>query len=65
MAECYQFTWGEVHAIELAIRLGQRLMNQIEYAHIEAKDFDLDMDKIGIRIRIPHDRLLTEERNPL
>ncbi|MBA7550900.1 hypothetical protein ES705_43430 [subsurface metagenome] len=63
MAETYQFVWGEVGHIRRAIGVARRLVNDVEYAHIETDSYDLDMDRIGIRIRIPHDRVLTEARN--
>jgi len=62
MAETYQFTWGEVETIEVAIALTRKFLKEVDYAHIETQDFDLDMDQIGMRIRIPHDAVLTEER---
>jgi len=65
MAETYQFVWGEVGHIRRAIGVARRLVNDVEYAHIETDSYDLDMDQIGIRIRIPHDKVLTEERKPL
>jgi len=65
MAETYQFVWGEVPAIKRAIALAETVMKDLDYAHIERKDFDLDIDNIGIRIRIPHDGHLDEERKSL
>jgi len=65
MAETYQFTWGEVEVIEIAIALTRKFLEEVDYAHVEIKSFDLDMDKIGMRIRIPHDPGLDEERKPL
>ncbi len=55
MPETYQFVWGEVPAIKRAIALAENIMQDLDYAHIERKDFDLDIDNTGIRIRIPHD----------
>lgn len=65
MSQTYQFVWGEVGHIRRAIGVARKLVNDAEYAHIETDSYDLDMDKIGIRIRIPHDRVLTEERKEL
>lgn len=65
MAEEYKFVWGEVGHIRRAIGLARRIVNDAEYAHIETDDYDLDMDRIGIRITIPHDPVLTEERKSL
>lgn len=65
MPETYQFVWGQVEQIERAICLAKRIMHDAEYSHIETASFDLDTDKIGIRVRIPHDKVLTEERKEL
>ena len=65
MAETYQFTWGEVEIIEIAIGLSKKILDAANYTHIETKAFDLDTDKIGIRVTIPHDRDLDEERKEL
>jgi len=62
MAETYQFTWAEVEYIEIAIGLTRKFLEEVDFAHIETKSFDLDMDKIGMRITIPHDQVLDEER---
>lgn len=62
MAETYQFVWGEVGHIRRAIGVARKLVNEVEYAHIETDDYDLDMDGIGIRIRIPHDSNLDQDR---
>jgi len=62
MSETYQFVWGEVDYIESAICMAKRIIDEAEYAHIETEHYDLDTDKIGIRIRIPHDPGLDEER---
>lgn len=65
MAETYQFTWGELTIIERAIPLAKLTSDEANYTHIETKDFDLDVDRIGMRITIPHDPVLTEERKPV
>ncbi|MBA7626977.1 hypothetical protein ES703_34438 [subsurface metagenome] len=65
MAEIYKFAWGEVGHIRRAIGIARRLVNDVEYAHIETDDYDLEMDKIGIRIHIPHDRAQSEKGKPL
>lgn len=65
MAETYQFVWGEVHQIEPAIVLAKRVCNDANYVHLETQEFDLDADNIGIRITIPHDSLLANERKEL
>lgn len=65
MAETYQFIWGEVELIERAICLAKRIKTDAEYSHIETNDFDLDTDTTAIRIRIPHDGDLDEERKGL
>jgi len=65
MAETYQFTWREVEVIEIAIALSKKILDAADYTHIETKAFDLDTDKIGVRITIPHDSDLDEERKPL
>jgi len=65
MAETYQFTWGEVGHIRRAIGIARKLVNDVEYAHIETDEYDLDIDRIGIRITIPHMKVLDEERKPL
>ena len=62
MAEMYQFTWDDVEVIELAIGLAKKFLGAADYSHIETKSFDLDTDKTGIRITIPHDPDLDEER---
>lgn len=65
MAETYQFTWGEVEIIEISIALTRKFLEEVDYAHIETKAFDLDLDKIGMRIRIPHDGDLDHERRTI
>lgn len=65
MAETHQFTWGEVEVVEIAIALTRKFLEEVDYAHIETKSFDLDLDKIGMRVRIPHDPDLDEERKSL
>jgi len=65
MAETYQFIWGEVELIERAICLAKRIKTDAEYSHIQTNDFDLDTDMTGIRVRIPHDPDLDEERKSL
>ena len=65
MGETYQFVWGEVEQIERAICLAKRIMHDAEYSHIETASFDLDTDKIGIRVTIPHMTALDEERKEL
>lgn len=65
MPDTYQFTWGEVEYIEIAIALTRKFLEEVDFAHIETKGFDLDMDKIGMRVTIPHDRGLDEERKSL
>ena len=65
MGETYQFVWGEVPHIERAICLAKRIIHDAKYAHIETEGFDLDTDKIGIRVTIPHMKALDEERKEL
>lgn len=65
MSEIYQFTWGETRQVKAAISLAEKIMCDTEYGHIETKDFDLDIDKIGIRVRIPHDRELNDQRESM
>lgn len=65
MGETYQYTWAEVEVIEIAIALSKKILDAADYTHIETKAFDLETDKIGIRIRIPHDPDLHAERNTL
>ncbi|MBA7687658.1 hypothetical protein ES703_96122 [subsurface metagenome] len=65
MGETYQFVWGEVGHIRRAIGIARKLVNDVEYAHIETDNYDLDMDRIGIRITIPHMKVLDEERKSL
>ena len=65
MAEEYHFIWGEVEIIERAICIAKRIKTDAEYSHIETNDFDLDTDTTAIRITIPHDRDLDEERKAL
>ena len=65
MAETYQFTWKEVEHIKRAITLAEGLASDADYTHLETQHFDLDMDRIGIRIRIPHDGDLDEERKTI
>jgi len=62
MAQTYQFTWGEVDVLEIAIALSKKILDAADYTHIETKAFDLETDKIGIRIRIPHDPDLHAEQ---
>ncbi|MBA7478653.1 hypothetical protein ES707_14081 [subsurface metagenome] len=65
MGETYQFVWGEVDHIERAIVLAKRVGNDANYMHLETQEFDLDVDNIGIRITIPHMKVLNEERKTL
>ena len=62
MSEEYRFIWGEVKAIEDACSLATILTEKVLFGHLETEDFDLDFDRIGIVVRIPHDRKLNEER---
>ena len=65
MSETYQFIWGEVGIIKRAIALAEGLTDDANYSHIETKDFDLDADRIGIRVTIPHMKALDEERKTI
>lgn len=65
MSETYQFTWGQVEVIEIAIALSKKILDACDYSHIETKAFDLDTDKIGIRIQIPHNRELNAGRDSI
>lgn len=65
MAEEFRFTWGEIEVVEIAIALTRKFLEEVDYAHIETKAFDLDMDKIGMRVTMPHDPVLDEERKQL
>lgn len=62
MSEIYQFVWGEVTAIREACDLVRNLDTKIVFAHIETENYDLDIDRQGIAIRIPHDPKLDENR---
>ena len=62
MAETYHFVWGEVPALIKAMELAEQIEDIVDYAHLETEEYDLDMDRTAIRIRIPHDPVLTEER---
>lgn len=48
-----------------AINLAKQVPDDADYAHLETKAFDLDIDRIGISVRIPHDSGLDEERKTL
>lgn len=63
MAMTYQFTWTEIEHIETALALAKKLVDDVNIAHVETDNFDLDIDQIGARVRIPHDRVLTAGRN--
>lgn len=65
MSETYQFTWGELKAIEEAILIARGITDDILFTHIETKDFDLDTDGIGVRIRLPHNQELDRERKEI
>ena len=65
MAETYQLTWGEANHMRDAINLAKQVPDDADYAHLETKAFDLDIDRIGISVRIPHDSGLDEERKTL
>lgn len=62
MAETYRFVWGEVKVIIDACTLATQMPADTTYGHIETEDYDLDFDRIGIVIHIPHDRNLNKER---
>ncbi|MBA7496002.1 hypothetical protein ES702_06599 [subsurface metagenome] len=62
MSETYRLMWSRVPIIKQAIEKAEKVMLHVNYCHIETDDFDLDFDNIGVVIRIPHDRILTEER---
>jgi len=61
MAETYRFVWGEVKAIVEGCNLAKRMGEEITFAHVETEAFDLDVDRIGLVIRIPHDPKLDRE----
>ena len=63
MSETYRFVWGEVKAVMDGCKLARKLTDEVEYGHLETGDFDLDFDRIGVVIRIPHDLNLDRERS--
>lgn len=63
MAQVYQFTWTEIEHIKTALALAKKLVDDVNIAHVETDDFDLNIDQIGATIRVPHDRVLTAGRN--
>jgi len=65
MAETYQLTWGEANQVRSAIDLAKSITDEADFVHIETKAFDLDIDRIGIRVTIPHNGHLHEERKSL
>ena len=65
MAETYQFVWPQINIIEQAVCLANRIKVDADYAHIETEHYDLDLNRAGVRIRIPHDSDLDEERKGL
>lgn len=65
MAEEYKLLWGEIPKIKQAIALVEKIITEVQHGHIESKDFDVDITTAGIRITIPHDPVLTEERKEL
>lgn len=62
MSEIYKFVWREVPAIESALKLIDKVKEDVEYGHLETGDYDVDFDLTGIQIRIPHDLKLNIER---
>jgi len=62
MAETYRFVWGEVNQVIDGCKMARTLIGEVVYGHLETERFDLDFDRIGVVIRIPHDPILTEER---
>jgi len=62
MAETYRFIWGEVKAIVNGCVLAEKMGDEVTFAHVETEEYDLDFDRIGVVIRIPHDPNLNKER---
>jgi len=65
MAQTFQLTWGEANQIRSAIDLAKSITDEADYVHLETKAFDLDIDRIGMRVTIPHMKVLDEERKTL
>ncbi|MBA7525252.1 hypothetical protein ES705_17403 [subsurface metagenome] len=55
MSEEYRFVWGEVNQIVDGCKMARGLIGEVLYGHLETERFDLDFDRIGVVIRIPHD----------
>lgn len=62
MSEKYRFVFGEVKAIGDACALVQRMGDEVNYAHVETHEYDMDVDLVGVVIQIPHDFKLDHER---
>jgi len=65
MPDTYQFTWEEANHIRAAIDTAKNIPEGINYCHLETNHFDLDIDRIGLRVSIPHSSILDEERKPI
>jgi len=55
MSETYRFVWGEIDQINDACNMAKSLVGEVVFGHLETERYDLDMDRIGVVIRIPHD----------